>query len=371
MKVNAISFKAGMNSLYSSGTIKPQASDSKSSESDFKGKIPYVIGVLAVAGTIFAFRNKISKIINKLVKKQENPDLSSKNVNQTKNLPSLIYDFPVLRSQKHRFILNKEILAQIKGEQPFKFKINIKQPEAVSPKSNIPKNEDKVVKRKKYVKPQLEVKEQKQNVDLKKSAANVKNICIGFGNDGKPIYAEIEMPDVTSKAISAYDEALKSVNFSDKKIISKIERNLKSQQININRIIGENNHNGYIDMHMMRKVANDYIADAKRGVNKYHQAADLLEQAHIKGQFRDGVPIKTSLSNIISAFVTDPVLYKCYQNMPLEESAIRLRHFADFDLKSCGVTDSKDADRFFEMTFNRLVEKYQMKRYNQAHGIKV
>ena len=124
-------------------------------------------------------------------------------------------------------------------------------------------------------------------------------------------------------------------------------------------------------MHMMRKVANDYIADAKRGVNKYHQAADLLEQAHIKGQFRDGVPIKTSLSNIISAFVTDPVLYKCYQNMPLEESAIRLRHFADFDLKSCGVTDSKDADRFFEMTFNRLVEKYQMKRYNQAHGIKV
>jgi len=54
--------------------------------------------------------------------------------------------------------------------------------------------------------------------------------------------------------------------------------------------------------------------------------------------------------------------------MPMEESAVRLKHLTEQNVKSENYAEGIDADGFFDKAFTRLVEKYQFKRYNEAHG---
>lgn len=352
MPINGISFR-GSNNFQ---TAKTAESKSQTKQTETKSKLakaaPYAAGVLIIGASVYAMRGKIAKLfknVSKEVKIQESPinPEQKQQINQTPNLPAVIYR-PSFLDKKPiypKFEVTPELRAQIRGESPFRF--------------NIPPIETKAPKQP-YIKPEVSIQEIKPEY---------KTICTGFDKEGKAIYESVEMPSELPIARNGYREAIQSIDLHNPSTVSKIEKNRKSEQKNITRILNENTHNGQVDMPMMRKIAGDYMLDANRGEDRFHQAADLLEQAHIKQHLRGNIQERSGMYNLVDGMTTDPVLYKCYQNMPMEESAARLNYLKENDLKSTMFKEGMNAEGFFEKTFTKLVDKYQMKRYNEAHGI--
>ena len=55
--------------------------------------------------------------------------------------------------------------------------------------------------------------------------------------------------------------------------------------------------------------------------------------------------------------------------MPIEESANRLNLIVESSFKDNKFKDALETTDFFGKVFRKLVEKYQFKRHNIAHGI--
>lgn len=372
MSIKSISFGTTSvdNNIKTTNITKKQETKSSPNNKNMKW-LPYAAGIALLAVSAYAFRGKISKILKKTpeiksdINSEINPDIKTEikteikedvpqelnkkinpdikeNVNPkvsaTPNLPAVIQS-DILPKPPETFELKPEVKAQIFGKQPYKFNLNLKPA------------------KKTYEKPEIEVRSRFQDV------------CAGFDKEGKPIYEKIDTLVDSTPARDAFKEALESVDFNNKTIISKIENIRNSESDNIIRILNENTRDGHVDMPMMKKIANDYMLDTNRGENRYHQAADLLEQAHIREFVKGDEKMRSGMYNFTDSVTTDPVLYKCYQNMPLEESANRLNYLKEHDLKSNAYKEGMNADGFFNKAFNRLVEKYQFKRYNEAHGI--
>ena len=367
MYTNLVSFKA-TNQSFPTKQARVQSQETKKQEKTNNIKstliktIPYAVGALGVLAVAYKMRGQILKLF-KQGSKNHNTSIStldpksSQKQNVTQNLPAVIYHHSFLepKTTPIKFEPTPELRAKIRGEKPFRFKLNQEEHTLANEKNLVVKTDTKI----------------KHDVAPIVNDANneFKEICIGFTNEGKPIYDLVEMPSQNNFVKSAYKEAFDSVNFNDKNTIDKIKNTRLKEQNNINRILDENTSNGNVDINTIKKIANDYMLDNKRGETRFHQAADLLEQAYIKQHIQNGTNVKAGMCNLVDGMTTDPVLYKCYQNMPLQESANRLNYLKEQDLKNYTSTEGMNNELFFEKTFSRLVDKYQMKRYNEAHGI--
>lgn len=196
-----------------------------------------------------------------------------------------------------------------------------------------------------------------------------KMICVGFENN-KPIYQKFEKIEGLLPAKSAVAEARNAINFGDERIFAVINKNRNEQAKDFIRIIEENTIDGHVDLVVMRKIALDFADDAKgRGENRFHQAADLLEQAYVKEFVKGNENKKGGLQNLYDYMRnTDGTLFEMYTKMPIEESANRLHHLKT-NVLNIAEYSGMDANRFFDTSFSRLVEKFQFKKYNEAHNI--
>lgn len=200
----------------------------------------------------------------------------------------------------------------------------------------------------------------------------IKNVCTGFEN-GKPVYRQIELipNNKIAPARDSVAEALQSLNLNNKKILNKIKEIKVQKKEEIEKIISDNVKDGHVDLKIMNKVARDFANDeAGRGADRFHQAAEILEQSLIKEFVKGNKKEMTGLQNILDRATQDSPLFEIYKKMPLEEAATRLKNLADKDLKSASYK-GMDAQTFFDKSFSRLMEKIQFQRYNEASGMKV
>ncbi|MCR5265643.1 MAG: hypothetical protein K6E29_03510 [Cyanobacteria bacterium RUI128] len=322
MKICPVS-SFGVINFTSQAQKQPEKSEQSSSGKEkFMKAMPYVAGAAVLAVSGYAFRSKIAKILKK------NPEL--RNPVEHKEPPTLGTPLSDLREK-------------------------VTEPPKVSEVSEI-------------IKPVHEVPPVAQ-AEVSSEVEKTKEIFTHFDNEGKPVYEAVEMPSTEAGGRSIFTEMLESVNLNDETIMSKIDTIRTSEADNITRILNENTHGDWVDIPMMKKVANDYMNDTQRGETRFHQAADLLEQAHIKAHVKGDSKEMGGMFNLTDSFVTDPVLYRAYQNMPLEESAVRLNRLKEQELKSEVYKESMDAQGFFDKAFQRLSEKYQFKKYNEIRGI--
>ena len=340
MKVNSVS-----QSFNSRKTVKEsKVSEKKNSsleQSKFKKALPYVAGAVILAVSGFAFKNKISKIMKEV--------RTSKRINESTD----------------------ELRKEVKIEKDRIVNETLEEKNIIETNSNADKTKKNIVKDETPIEENqtTELKTKDDITEINELTPNTKNICTGFDKEGKPIFEEAELPDYKSSAESIFIDKLKDIDLHDPSVISKIEKIRQAEQYNIDRIINENTHDGKIDIPMMKKVANDYMADINRGETRFHQAADLLEQAHIRQFVKGDEKSKSGMFNLVDSVLTDPVLYRAYQHMPIEESSARLNYLKEHELKSDFYKETMTAEGFFEKTFTRLVEKYQFKKYVEAHGI--
>lgn len=327
--------------------IKPNTSNSTNTlnkpkdKNKIKQALPYVAGAVVLATSAFIFRDKIAKIFKKAKVKEQSqqtpqPQNTELNVEPYKNntinntLPAVLYKFDFLPPKTAKIEKGPNDIIAVNTAEA--------NPPVISEKTD-PKS-------------------------------GFKTVCVGF-KDGHPVFEKIELPvDYIEGFEDAFSIALNKSNLDNEEIINKILNISKTQAHEVERIINENTHNGLINMPMMQKIANDFMADLNRGPDRYHQAADIMEQSHLKQHIRGNRSTTTEMFNLVDFMITDPTLYKCYQNMPLEESANRLNLINKEFTKDEKFKEALEITKFFEKTFTRLVEKYQFKRYNLAHGIK-
>lgn len=198
----------------------------------------------------------------------------------------------------------------------------------------------------------------------------IKNVCTGFKN-GKPVYRQIEIipNNKIAPARGRVAEALQSINLNNKKILDKISEVKVQNKEEIKKIINDNTKDGHVDLNIMNKVARDFANDeAGRGADRFHQAAEILEQSLIREFVKGNKKEMTGLQNIFDRATQNSPLFEIYKKMPLEEAASRLKNLSDKDLKSASYK-GMDAQTFFDKAFARLIEKIQFQRYNDANGI--
>ena len=157
-------------------------------------------------------------------------------------------------------------------------------------------------------------------------------------------------------------EAKPEINLSKKETIDKIDEIQKASQEEVNRIIGENSRNGHVDLDKMRKISDDFCADAEgRGAKRYHQAANLLEQSYIREAIKTEGEAKTGLSYLYDIVMNNPKLFNYYKKMPVEEAAIRVNNLRNNELANCKVEKEITADKFFNDVVAKIVENSQKK----------
>ena len=321
--------------------------------------LPYIAGAVVLATTAVVFRNRISKILKRpKIKEQPIQPSQTQKIEKTVEpnkkevitaLPAVIYKFDFSPKKVESVYIHDNVVqaSKIEPKSEAVEKLNQKQNE-------IKKN----VKESAFVKPKESEPEE-----------GYKIMCIGF-QDGKPVYAKVEMPiKGANETEDAFKDALHTSKLNDKAIVSKILTVRKAQEADIERIINENTHNGLIDIPMMQKIANDYMADINRGPDRFHQAADLLETSHLRQHIKSERRIESEMFNLVDYMTADSVLYKSYLNMPIEESANRLNLIVESSFKDDKFKDALETTDFFGKVFRKLVEKYQFKRHNIAHGI--
>lgn len=197
------------------------------------------------------------------------------------------------------------------------------------------------------------------------------SICTGFENN-KPVFEKYlpALKEELPSATSAFDEAKKSINLLNDEIIARIVKNKKNDAQEINRIIGENTKDGHINFNVMRKVAHDFSTDeAGRGADRLHQAADVLEQSYLKEFIKTENGETKGIYNLFDAMKTDTELFSIYTQMPMEEAANRLNYLRHNELINCKAPKDMTPDEFFEKSFEKLVEKFQFKKYNDKFKV--
>lgn len=346
----------------------------KSIEKKSSSKLPYVAGTIVLAGLgVYLGRNRISKLFkekeiiqNQLKSNLKHPPYKPEfmHLNNAENVP--VYKMP------ENIVLKKPMPEGIHIEMPKK------QGEGIIKQSQ---KFDKHAEDIQDVVPIVEETIQKEAAPViqkveqtaqKEAASELKEICVGFDEKGKPIFEKIAVynPELLTPAKSAYNEFKNSLNLADKQVLAKIVTNRQNQAGEIERIIGENFRNGHVDLPVMNKVATDFAKDvANRGENRYHQAADILEQSYIREFIKGDVKQKEGLQNFFDKTKADSPLFEIYTRMPADEAAARLRHLTDNEFKSASYK-GMDAETFFEQSLNRLAEKLQFKKHDAAYGIK-
>ncbi len=163
------------------------------------------------------------------------------------------------------------------------------------------------------------------------------------------------------KVVEKFEQQKKLLNLNDENIVRKITDNRTKQNDDINRIIGENTRDGQIDFNIMRKVANDFADDAKgRGEDRFHQAADLLEQTHIRTFVKGDANEKSGLKELSKSLFTDKDLVAIYKKMTIQEVANRLNYIKENDLKSLAYKEMS-ADEFLEIGLKKIIQKFNKK----------
>ncbi len=158
----------------------------------------------------------------------------------------------------------------------------------------------------------------------------------------------------------ALKEAKKSLNLLNDDIISKIMKNRKSEASEIDRIVGENIKDGHVDMNIMRKVARDFSADQKnRGENRFHQAADILEQSYLREFIKANEKGSFGLDEMYNTMKNDSDLFSIYKQMPVEESANRLNYIVYNDLLKYAPEKGMTKEEFFEKMLAKLFMQSQ------------
>lgn len=360
MFIHPVSFCAFENSTTAMPNTSVSAKISEETSGNnagLKRALPYVASAVVLATCAVIFRNKIAKIL-KQPKIKEQPPFQPKEPPQEQKdaintLPAVIYKFDCfnIKPKTADEFPNKVVVPKSKKEPDINGVIPNKLEEEPVP---IEKGANDAVP---------------FESETTEAEAGYKTICVGF-NNGLPVYKKVEMPVKGGPVEDTFKYSLKSAKIGDSAIISKITSIREDKSADIERIINENTHNGLINMPMMQKIANDFMADINRGPDRFHQAADLLELSHLRQHIKGNRPATSEMFNLVDYMMTDPVLYKCYQNMPLEESANRLNLINERFVNDDKYNEALEVTKFFEKTFRRLVEKYQFKRYNRAHGIK-
>lgn len=341
-----------------------QESTNHKTNKNFKKKLPYIAGAIVLAGLgIYFTRGKSSKnVIN-----NENLDKLGENVvarlkkEEERLLEAVIPENPNK--------LGEKVVDQIKKEETLS--------EALTPgKIEVPKQKNKtslkdlmkIDKNDPDIEDAVEVIEDEISENL---PSLPENICIGFENN-QPVfekYAHVVEEEV-QPAISAFDEAKKSINFLNDEIIAKIVENKKKDAQEVNRIISENTKDGHINFNIMRKVAHDFSTDeANRGADRFHQAADVLEQSYLKEFIKTENGETKGIYNLFDAMKTDTELFSIYTQMPMEEAANRLNYLRHNELINCKAPKDMTPDEFFEKSFEKLVEKFQFKKYNDKFKV--
>lgn len=163
------------------------------------------------------------------------------------------------------------------------------------------------------------------------------------------------------KVVDKFEQQKKSLKLNDEAIVKKITDNRTKQTEDINRIIGENTRDGQIDINVMKKVANDFADDAKgRGKDRFHQAADLLEQTYIRTFIKGDANEKLGLKEFAKALFSDKDLAAIYKKMTKSEVANRLNYLKENDLKSLSYKEMS-AEEFLEIGLKKVLEKFGKK----------
>ena len=101
-------------------------------------------------------------------------------------------------------------------------------------------------------------------------------------------------------------------------------------------------------MKKLYKASKDFVADAEgRGENRFHQAANLLEQSMIKAYIKGNEAQKSGLQAFFDKAKSEPLLFDIYKNMTVEEAASRVKYLVENDLKAAKYEDM-DAKTFFD-----------------------
>ncbi len=179
--------------------------------------------------------------------------------------------------------------------------------------------------------------------------------------EGSPNFAA-EKALVVGKTL---EHAKKSINISNSSIIDKITKNKQAKAAETDRIIAENIKDGHIDFNIMRKVAQDFSIDKTgRGEDRYHQAANILEQSYVREFIKTEGNDRFGLAALYENMKNDKTLLAIYRRMPLEESVNRMNYLRNSEFYNLNpAKDKMTADEFFEKTFEMLVENILLKKW--------
>ena len=173
--------------------------------------------------------------------------------------------------------------------------------------------------------------------------------------------AEEKPADNTAKsevkpAEKPQENAAQAINLDNKEIIEKINKNKKTDEAEINRIIGENTQDGHILFDKMRRVANDFTADEGRGPDRYHRAADVLEKSYIREFIKTDGNTQSGLNALFDNMMADEQLLSIYKHLPLEDTACRLDLLRKNELVNCKAAKEMSLDEFFEKALAKVKE---------------
>ena len=152
------------------------------------------------------------------------------------------------------------------------------------------------------------------------------------------------------------ENAAQAINLDNKEIIEKINKNKKTDEAEINRIIGENTQDGHILFDKMRRVANDFTADEGRGPDRYHRAADVLEKSYIREFIKTDGNTQSGLNALFDNMMADEQLLSIYKHLPLEDTACRLDLLRKNELVNCKAAKEMSLDEFFEKALAKVKE---------------
>lgn len=344
---------------------------------NFKKALPYAAGVVVLAGLGFYLLNGRGKnVVDKNLKEKAKEELKEelKEIgeeireefieNKNDILQAARKKPLLLENKKNPFNISAKILPQNRKETIENMRFNIPEEKlrVVTPENKPKKTEAKQT---------LRVEADKITQRLALPAPKEEYICIGFSN-GQPVY--VKKSEVVSAAITpaidGYKEIKNKINPLNDEIIAKIIKNKNEKSDEINRIIAENTKDGHIDFNIMRKVARDFSTDeAGRGADRFHQAAEILEQSYIREYIKPDGFEKKGLYNLFDTMKSDTELMSIYGQMPLEEAVNRINYLRYNDLLKCNAANDMTKETFFNKMFDRLIEKRQFKKYNDTFKI--
>ena len=293
--------------------------NSKNPVKSFKKALPYVAGAIVLAGLgYYALRGKGNKVNKKTVNEV---------VEEATNTAKKAQDETIAAAKAANTANKAETTAQ-KAEEKAAAKAEEKAAEAAA-KTETPKSDAPKADTQKAESPKPET-----------------------------VKAEDKPAENTAQqAAKAEKKAAEAINLENKEVVEKINKNKKADEAEINRIISDNTKDGHVNFDIMRKVANDFVADeAGRGPDRYHRAADVLEKSYIKEFIKSDGKTQSGLNTLLEKMMADEKLLSIYKKLPLEESACRLDALRKNELANCKTANEITIDEFFEKALAKVKE---------------